>query len=61
MSKLSTTTTTTTTPGTTEFTSHLRQESFLRRQALATFGPQGVLDLALVGAILGNNIREIGR
>ncbi|KAF9927355.1 hypothetical protein FBU30_003312 [Linnemannia zychae] len=40
---------------------HLRQEAQLRRQTLATFGPQGVLDLALVGAILGNNIREIGR
>ncbi|KAF9913261.1 hypothetical protein EC991_000023 [Linnemannia zychae] len=44
-----------------QYTPHLRQEAQLRRQTLATFGPQGVLDLALIGAILGNNIREIGR
>ncbi|KAH7056686.1 hypothetical protein BKA57DRAFT_434159 [Linnemannia elongata] len=68
MSKSTTTTTTTTTTigGTNSFLTHaqwihLRQEAQLRRQTLATFGPQGVLDLALVGAILGNNIREIGR
>ncbi|KAG0209722.1 hypothetical protein BGX28_010016 [Mortierella sp. GBA30] len=39
----------------------IRQEAQLRRLALFNFGPQGVLDLALLGAILGNNIREIGR
>ncbi|KAF9154781.1 hypothetical protein BG015_012038 [Linnemannia schmuckeri] len=66
MSKSTTTTTTTTTNGSNSFLTHaqwiyLRQEAQLRRQTLATFGPQGVLDLALVGAILGNNIREIGR
>ncbi|KAK3812482.1 MAG: hypothetical protein JOS17DRAFT_807062 [Linnemannia elongata] len=60
------TTATTTTGSTNGFLTHaqwihLRQEAQLRRQTLATFGPQGVLDLALVGAILGNNIREIGR
>ncbi|CAO3564158.1 unnamed protein product [Mortierella alpina] len=51
---------------TTSFPSHahmtiIRQESQLRKTALCSFGPQGVLDLALLGAILGNNIREIGR
>ncbi|KAF9989098.1 hypothetical protein BGZ75_007569 [Mortierella antarctica] len=50
----------------TSFPSHahmtiIRQESQLRKTALCSFGPQGVLDLALLGAILGNNIREIGR
>ncbi|KAF9356569.1 hypothetical protein BGX26_005102 [Mortierella sp. AD094] len=50
----------------TSFPSHaqllmIRHEASLRKQALSTFGPQGVLDLALLGAILGNNIREIGR
>ncbi|KAF9292429.1 hypothetical protein BGZ68_006375 [Mortierella alpina] len=50
----------------TSFPSHahmtiIRQESQLRKTALSSFGPQGVLDLALLGAILGNNIREIGR
>ncbi|KAG0018624.1 hypothetical protein BGZ80_006936 [Entomortierella chlamydospora] len=50
----------------TTFPSHvqllmIRHEASLRKQALSTFGPQGVLDLALLGAILGNNIREIGR
>ncbi|KAF9115101.1 hypothetical protein BGX27_008904 [Mortierella sp. AM989] len=39
----------------------IRHETSLRKQALSTFGHQGVLDLALLGAILGNNIREIGR
>ncbi|KAG0288574.1 hypothetical protein BGZ98_004208, partial [Dissophora globulifera] len=39
----------------------IRLDAQLRKQALATFGPQGVLDLAVLGAILGNNIREIGR
>ncbi|KAG0296436.1 hypothetical protein BGZ96_009519 [Linnemannia gamsii] len=61
-----TATATTTTNGSNSFLTHaqwihLRQEAQLRRHTLATFGPQGVLDLALVGAILGNNIREIGR
>ncbi|KAF9962253.1 hypothetical protein BGZ72_008388 [Mortierella alpina] len=50
----------------TSFPSHahmtiIRQEAQLRKTALCSFGPQGVLDLALLGAILGNNIREIGR
>ncbi|KAF9437380.1 hypothetical protein BGZ76_000971 [Entomortierella beljakovae] len=50
----------------TSFPSHaqmlmIRHEASLRKQALSMFGPQGVLDLALLGAILGNNIREIGR
>ncbi|KAF8943339.1 hypothetical protein BGZ47_005523 [Haplosporangium gracile] len=63
---MSKSTTTTTSNGSNSFLTHaqwihLRQEAQLRRQTLATFGPQGVLDLALVGAILGNNIREIGR
>ncbi|KAF9189010.1 hypothetical protein BGZ51_000186 [Haplosporangium sp. Z 767] len=39
----------------------IRQDAQLRRYALYTFGPQGVQDLAVLGAILGNNIREIGR
>ncbi|KAF9200491.1 hypothetical protein BGZ49_009291 [Haplosporangium sp. Z 27] len=50
----------------TSFPSHaqllmIRHENSLRKQAISTFGNQGVLDLALLGAILGNNIREIGR
>ncbi|KAF8937302.1 hypothetical protein EDD21DRAFT_388257 [Dissophora ornata] len=50
----------------TSFPSHaqlllIRHEAQLRKQALATYGPQGVQDLAILGAILGNNIREIGR
>ncbi|KAG0047865.1 hypothetical protein BGZ83_007178 [Gryganskiella cystojenkinii] len=39
----------------------IRQESLLRKKAMTTFGPQGTLDLALLGAILGNHIQEIGR
>ncbi|KAG9063838.1 hypothetical protein KI688_003950 [Linnemannia hyalina] len=61
MSKSTTTTGSTNSSLTHSQWTHLRQEAQLRRQTLATFGPQGVLDLALVGAILGNNIREIGR
>jgi hypothetical protein len=38
-----------------------RDEAQLRKQATMTFGPQGVADLAVLGAILGNHIREIGR
>ncbi|KAK3818666.1 MAG: hypothetical protein J3Q66DRAFT_176058 [Benniella sp.] len=38
-----------------------RDEAQLRKQATMTFGPQGVTDLAVLGAILGNHIREIGR
>ncbi|KAF9917704.1 hypothetical protein BX616_000169 [Lobosporangium transversale] len=39
----------------------IRDEALLRKHAVATFGHQGVLDLALLGAILGNSIHEIGR
>src|SRR5687768_7224852 len=39
----------------------IRDEAQLRKQAIMTFGHQGVLDLAVLGAILGNHIREIGR
>ncbi|GJJ69907.1 hypothetical protein EMPS_02256 [Entomortierella parvispora] len=39
----------------------IRHDSLLRKRALTTYGPQGTMDLALLGAILGNHIREIGR
>ncbi|KAG0208997.1 hypothetical protein BGX31_002227 [Mortierella sp. GBA43] len=39
----------------------IRDEAQVRKQAIMTFGHQGVADLAVLGAILGNHIREIGR
>ncbi|KAF9577140.1 hypothetical protein BGW38_007843, partial [Lunasporangiospora selenospora] len=39
----------------------LQHEARLRKYALLTFGAQGTQDLAVLGAILGNNIHEIGR
>ncbi|KAF9428206.1 hypothetical protein BGZ94_003102 [Podila epigama] len=40
---------------------HIRHEARIRKTALTYFGHQGIQDLAVLGAILGNNIREIGR
>ncbi|KAF9380644.1 hypothetical protein CPB97_008210 [Podila verticillata] len=41
--------------------SQIRDELRIRKLALSYFGHQGIQDLAVLGAILGNNIREIGR
>ncbi|KAG0324446.1 hypothetical protein BG004_003471, partial [Podila humilis] len=41
--------------------SQIRDEQLIRKTALHYFGHQGIQDLAVLGAILGNNIREIGR
>ncbi|KAG0089530.1 hypothetical protein BGZ93_009338 [Podila epicladia] len=41
--------------------SQIRDELRIRKLALSYFGHQGIQDLAILGAILGNNIREIGR
>ncbi|KAF9330899.1 hypothetical protein BG006_006193 [Podila minutissima] len=43
------------------FQSQIRDELRIRKLALSYFGHQGIQDLAVLGAILGNNIREIGR
>ncbi|KAG0038019.1 hypothetical protein BGZ82_001308 [Podila clonocystis] len=41
--------------------SQIRDELRIRKLALSYFGHQGIQDLAVLGATLGNNIREIGR